>query len=432
MARMNRRLDIHGFDRQYVTMEKRVREAPISDRNRELIFGYRDACILHQTCEKVRLMKIMGELLFEAHQLSKDFDQLTRQDIEHYVASLLQRQPPYTWETLTTKKIILKQFMTWVYHPEGFPDFSEPVPQISWLKTHSARKEERKLERGDLLTPQDIEKLLNICHNPRDQALIAILWETGGRISEIGNLQLKHVTKAQHGYTLDVNGKTGRRTPLILTAAPYLGAWLALHPQKENPEAPLWPIYQYKAVSKQICYSTIRNLLQRHFKHAGIQKPYNPHIFRHSRATYTLANGIFTEQQAKSYYGWTPDSEMLSTYSHLVSQDANDALLKANGMTVAQQRQDELKPVECHICNQLNAPKAEYCTKCGAVLDLKKAYEHQKVHDLKEELFVNLFKILVEKGLVDEAAKEVHDADLGMTLKRLAQHINQEKHIAEP
>ena len=62
------------------------------------------------------------------------------------------------------------------------------------------------------LTPADIELLLRTCQNIRDKALIAILWETGGRISEIGNLQLKHIVKIQHGFTLDVLGKTGRRS----------------------------------------------------------------------------------------------------------------------------------------------------------------------------------------------------------------------------
>ena len=432
MARMQRRLDIHDFDRQYASVEKRVRASSVSARDKDLIFAYRDACVLHQTCEKVRLLKIMGELLCAAQALPKDFDQLTRQDLEQYVSSLLQHKPPYTYETLTTKKIILKRFITWVFHPEGFPNTPEPVPQIAWLKTHSPRRDAQRLERKDLLTPADIELLLRTCQNIRDKALIAILWETGGRISEIGNLQLKHIVKIQHGFTLDVLGKTGRRSPIIISAAPYLSAWLALHPFKDDPEAPLWTLYQHRTTPRQLCYNGLRRILKAHFLQAGIAKPYNPHIFRHSRATFTLASGIFSEQTAKQYYGWSPDSHMLSTYSHLISQDANDALLVANGLSPAQRQQDALKPIACQICNELNPPGADYCTKCNAVLNMKKAYEHQRVHELKDELFVNLFKILVEKGLVDEAAQEVHNANLGPTLKRLAQHITQEKHIAEP
>ena len=45
---------------------------------------------------------------------------------------------------------------------------------------------------------------------------------------------------------------------------------------------------------------------------------------------------------------------------------------------------------------------------------------------LKEELFARMFKVMVERGLVDEAAREIHDANLGGVLKRLAQHASGE------
>ena len=34
-----------------------------------------------------------------------------------------------------------------------------------------------KVQRTELLTPEDIEALLHVCHNPRDKALISILWD---------------------------------------------------------------------------------------------------------------------------------------------------------------------------------------------------------------------------------------------------------------
>jgi ribosomal protein L40E len=174
-------------------------------------------------------------------------------------------------------------------------------------------------------------------------------------------------------------------------------------------------------------YDTIRNLLARYFARAGIKKPFHPHLFRHSRATYCLANGIFNEQQAKAFFGWTPDSGMLATYSHLIDQDANNAILRENNLTPTQQQAKDLQPRICSNCQELNPPKTDYCVKCGAVLDLKKAYEHQQVHDLHEDVTMTLFKILVEKGLIDDAAKAVHDAGLGDALKRLAQHQQTKK-----
>lgn len=432
MARSMARLDIHSYDLQYEAAYRQVAESDISPRNKELIIGFRDACLLHQVCRQVRLIRVLGALLLFARLLQKDFDTATKDDLQRLVTALLRRNPPYSPETLGTYKAILRRFMAWVYSPNTFPSTQNLPEQIAWIKTTVAKRDKRRLERTELLTPEDIQTLLNVCHNPRDKALIATLWETGCRIAEIGNMQLKHLTKTQHGYVLDVSGKTGSRNPLVVMAAPYLTQWVANHPFKENQDAPLWVHYHYTKIPRQLMYNTIRSLLIRHFARAGIQKPFHPHIFRHSRATYLLGSGIMNESQAKSYFGWTPASDMLGTYSHLIDQDSNNAILRENGLTPQQQRQDQLKPTTCRICSELNPPATEYCTKCGAVLDLKKAYEHQRVHELKDELFVNLFKMLVEKGLVDEAATEIHDANLGPTLKRLAQHINQQKDIAEP
>src|ERR1700693_1285481 len=413
-------LDIHHFDQQYRSGEQQVRNSEISTKNKELIMGYRDACILQQVCGKVRLPRVLIGLLRCARILKKDFSDATKEDLQRVISVLLGEnlRPP----TIATYKAILKRFMSWVLVPDEFPHLQTMPPQISWITSHVRKRDERRLQRNDLLTPADIEKLLSVTHNPRDQALISILWETGCRIAEVGNLQLKHVSKTQHGYTLDVNGKTGQRSPIIISSAPYLSTWLANHPFKNDPEAPLWVYYQYTTTPKHLQYDSIRHLLDRDFHRAGITKPFHPHIFRHSRATYVLANAIMNEAQAKAYFGWTPDSGMLGTYSHLIDQDANNAVLRENNLAPLKQRELELRPIECRICKELNQPKTDYCTKCGAVLDLAKAYEHQRVHQLKDEVVLKLFKVLVQRGLIDEAAQEIHDAGLGPTLQQLARH----------
>jgi len=424
-------LDIHNYKWKYARSQRLVEVSPISDRNKELIFKYRDACILHQVCGKVRLIRVMEALKMFAHILNKDFDQLTKQDLQYLVSTMMNRQPPYSAETLGTYKSILKRFMSYVLSPEQFPNIERLPDMLTWIKTHVKKKDVTRLQRKDLLTPGDIEKLLHVCHNPRDKALIAILWETGCRIAEIGNMQIKHVTKNKHGFTLDISGKTGERSPIIISAAPYLTQWISMHPFKDNPEAPLWVHYQYTKEPKHLKYSSIRYLLKRHFKHAGITKPFHPHIFRHSRATYVLANGIMNESQAKIYFGWAPDSKMLATYSHLIDQDVTNAILKENNLSPMQKRHIELQPRECKICHELNPPSTEYCVTCGAVLDMTKAYEHQRVHEETDALFVNLFKVMVDKGLVDEAVQAIHDAGMGTRLKRLAQHLSKEKSITE-
>ena len=411
-------VDIHDYDLKFAAAERQVRDCELSQRNKALILGYRDACILKGTCGRVRLIRILGVLVLFARLVKKDFDTLTRPDVESIVTSLLTRKPAYSPETIGTYKAMLKNFLTWVVVPNEFPTKTPPA-LVSWMTCHVRKRDKHRLERNDLLTPQDIEALLAVCHNQRDSCLVAILWETGARVAEIGNLLLRNITKNEHGYELSLTGKTGQRSPMIVSSAPYLSAWLAVHPFKSNPDSPLWVHYHFKNVPVPLRYNTIRKLLKRYFERAGIKKPFHPHTFRHSRATWVLGNAIMSEQQAKRYFGWVASSDMLSTYSHLIDGDCNDAILRENNLAPVQKKAHDLAPTPCAICGELNLPRADYCVKCGAVLNLRRAYEHDQAHD---GLSMAIFKLLVEKGLLDEAAKAVHDAGLGSALKRLVQH----------
>src|SRR5205823_11914414 len=122
------------------------------------------------------------------------------------------------------------------------------------------------------------------CVHARDTALLSVEWETGGRIAEVGNLQIKHVVSVEHGYTLVLDGKTGQRSVLVVSAAPALTAWLNIHPFRNDPEAPLWVHWNYRTGPKQLKYDTIRFLIVDLFRRAGITKRVYPHLFRHSRA----------------------------------------------------------------------------------------------------------------------------------------------------
>jgi hypothetical protein len=132
-----------------------------------------------------------------------------------------------------------------------------------------------------------------------------------------------------------------------------------------------------------------------------------------------------TEAQAKAYFGWTPNSDQLATYAHLLASDANASILRENNLVPRKEVRDELRATKCYRCGEMNTSLSEYCAKCGAVLDLRKAHEHQQLHDMKEELFTRMFKLMVERGLIDEAAGEIHTAGLGVTLKRIAEQVRE-------
>jgi len=395
-------LDIHDYEQKCAYAERQIRESNLSARNKGLILAYRDACLAKGVCGRARLVRVQGCLLLFGRLLKKDFDTCTRTDIEQLLHQLATTQPAYSAETLGTYKAILKSFMTWVVQPNDFPTKTPPAI-VAGITSHVPPREKPLLNAGDLLTPLDIAKLLSVGTDPRNHALIALLWETGARIAEIGNLQLRHVTVHEHGYLIAVTGKKMRtRQCLVISSAPYLTTWLQQHPCRYQPDAPLW--VTCRRPPEQLKYDALRHLLQRYFLSAGVTKPFHPQIFRHSRAAYVLAQGIMNPQAAKAYFGWTPTSDMISTYNHVLDHDGNAAILREN------------QPVR-NAGQSSSLAQARACPHCGAASTV--GAENMPSND---DIVRNLVNLLVQKGLLDEAARELHDAGLGTALQVLARH----------
>jgi len=412
-------LDIHHYGAKYERALAQVRNGDLSSRNKELILAYHDACLRQQACGRVRLIRVLGVLVRHARALGKDFDTASKEDLQRLVTGML--TAGYTAETMGSYKGVLKRFYTWLDNPDDFGPKASAPPIVRWITAHVRERDKHRLERHELLLPAEILRVLAICHNPRDQALVSMLWETGGRIAEIGNLEVRHATPGTHGFTLDLNGKTGRRSILVISSAPHLATWLNNHPFRHDATAPLWVHYQYADQPRHIGYQTIRKLLHLHFRRAGITKRIYPHLFRHSRATYVLASGLMTEAQAKAYFGWTPSTDMLSTYAHLLASDANDAILRENHLaptTLA--LADSNTPRACAACNTLNQPDAAFCTTCTRVLDERRAILAGERDAAREDLLRELCTLIVERGLADDVARLVHRAGLERGLQTLA------------
>lgn len=145
MARLSTStLDIHRYDRKYEDAMKSVRRSALSDRNKDLIQRYRDACLLKNVCGRVRLIRIMGALTVMGVALDKDFDRATKDDLQGLVAGLLSKQPSYSPETLGSYKAILRGFMTWVVMPDDFPTRHYPAI-VSWISCHVKARDKTKL-----------------------------------------------------------------------------------------------------------------------------------------------------------------------------------------------------------------------------------------------------------------------------------------------
>jgi integrase/recombinase XerD len=304
------------------SLQKRLESlniAPISDTNKKLILDFVDHCFTERLGQH-RILKYISVLKIIALKIQLDLNKVEKKDLFAFISEL-ERSDKGQW-LKHDYQVALKKFYKW-YCKEDSPELTR------WIKT-TVKKKDQKLPE-DMLTESDVLTLIEYAEYDRDKAIIAILWDIGARIGEIGTLNVKHLSFDEYGAIVNVRGKTGYRRVRAVWSVEYLKAWLQVHPEGYNPDAPLWVTLKSKEdLLEPLQYAAIRMKLQRIAKKAGINKRIHPHLFRHSRATY-MANYL-TEAQMNVYFGWTQGSDMPGVYVHLSGRDVDDAVLKANGI----------------------------------------------------------------------------------------------------
>ncbi|WP_340102182.1 tyrosine-type recombinase/integrase [Salinibaculum salinum] len=258
-----------------------VESAPhIHPDNKQLIHDYHRDMVLADISPAQQQKLLAHFKIITDHVGQTPFTDLDKDDIMDLVAWLYTRGTSAS--TVVDYKQAIKQFWKWMNN-------GEDPEETKWIRRGPV--EQKRILPQSLLTPRDVQALVDACRNERDRAFIALLWETGARIGELIDLEVSHIEETTQGKQVVISGKTGSRRLPLLESVSYLDSWLTAHPNR-RPDAPLWCKIDEKQGSPDdtISYQYIRSrILNQARERVGIEKPVNPHHFRHSRATY-LAN----------------------------------------------------------------------------------------------------------------------------------------------
>ena len=280
----------------------------------------------------------------------------------------------YSPWTIKDMKIAIRKFYRWL---RGMERGTDP-PETKWIIRKIPKNALRTPSPSQLLSKDDIAKILDVVNHPRNRALIAVLFESGFRISELANMSIGDIQFDKYGAMLKVHGKTGSRPVQLIISTRYLMTWLESHPNRHDEQAPLWINIGNTHRFQQMQYASIKKLIQVTFEAAGVNKRCNPHFFRHSIASY-LANRL-TEAQMCQYFGWVQSSRMPSYYIYLSGQELVSPILKLQGLANDHVKEsDALKPQVCSRCDTLNQHDFRYCCKCAALLDQRYVLEQQEL-----------------------------------------------------
>ena len=391
---MGANIDIYGIPKRLERYKQRIREDPdICEENKKAIFDFFDHCTA-TSLSQIRVLIYAMRLLPIAKWVAKPFKKTDKADIERLMAKI--EGNGFAEGTKQFYRVAIKKFFKWLEgNDEQYPD------KVRWIKA-SNKNLRRKLPE-ELLTVEEVRKLVEAAENPRDKAFIASLYESGCRIGEIAGLKRKHVAFDQHGAQIVVNGKTGMRRVRLVSAIHHLNNWMDHHPSKD-PDAPLWPRITTAKRGQPMNHVNFHMQLVKIAARAGVTKPVNPHSFRHARATHLAKMGL-NEAQLSAILGWVPDTDMAATYIHMSGKDTDSAILAAYGIVKPDNNGQTL---QCQRCQEENIVSQRYCGKCGMPLTTYVAIELEEKRSEFERRIEPIMELLddpeVKKFLVEKMA----------------------------
>lgn len=302
-----RNMPTNNYEMLMENLENRIRKAEMSEANRELLKKFKRDLEVRDYSDG-RIYKLLNYLKLTAEHVGYDFEEATEENIKDTVAWYNKRDVADA--TKRDTKIILKMFYKWLNGGE-YPE------KVKWINT--TRKRSNSTLPKDALTEKDIRELMDAAKNSKDRALIALLWETGARIGELIDLEIGDLEDHDHGKKVVIQGKTGARRIPLISSVPHIQAWLNNHPRVEKRRAPLWVNIGTRNTGEKMEYRSINKSLKQIGERAGIDKPVNPHHFRHSRATYLASR--FTESQLCEWFGWVQGFDRPADYVHMSGRD---------------------------------------------------------------------------------------------------------------
>ncbi len=390
-------MNVHEPRKRLEACLKSIRSSQrIPEGEKKLILKFHDECC-SQGLSNVRVLFYMEKLKMLAAKWShKRLSRMDKDDIKELLGKI--ERSDYSEWTKAGYRITLKKFFQWLH---GFEWNSQEYPdEVKWIRT-STKGNAKELP--EILTKEDIKKLIRAATNIRDKALISVLYESGCRIGELLNLKLKDIVFDDYGAVIKVHGGKGSRRIRLVCSVPHLSSWIQNHPHREDRDSYLWTSIARRRRASRISYQYVRLKLKKFAERAGVKVPVNPHNFRHSRATH-LANKL-TEAQMCEYFGWVQGSDMPSTYVHLSGRDVDSAILRIYGRLSRdeEKKEEELKTKECPRCHYENPPESDFCGRCRLPLDEKVAMELEK----RKAEFISIMTPEIIERMIEEKVRQI-------------------------
>ncbi len=163
-----------------------------------------------------------------------------------------------------------------------------------------------------VLSKEEVIDLIRHTQNLKHRALITMIYSAGLRISELLNLKISDIDVDRR--QLIVRQGKGRKDRMIVLADSFLplfnNYYLTYQPKEFFIEG---------EAGKKYSAESVRAIIRRGCKRAGIKKRVTPHTLRHSYATHLLESGVDLRYIQELLGHSRPETTMI--YTHVSRKD---------------------------------------------------------------------------------------------------------------
>jgi integrase/recombinase XerD len=201
---------------------------------------------------------------------------VTLLDLQDFADSLRPLAPASRYRTLSAIKSLLG-----FGHQIGYLPFD--VGRALRLPAVRNRLNER------ILSEADLRRILNLEPDVRNRAILALLYASGLRVSELCGLCWRDLQPNGEGGQITVFGKGGRTRAVQLPESVW-GLVIGLRPLRAVAGDPVF-VSRKKKNGGRLRPLAVLRIVRSAAARAGIELPVSPHWFRHAHASHALDHG---------------------------------------------------------------------------------------------------------------------------------------------
>jgi len=296
-------------------------ERDMSPKQKKIVDDF--TAYLGTTAGKNKVADYRRYLLQAYDVIEKPLDKLKPQDIIDFSAVVNMDETRET-NTKNCLKYALKRFIKW-YYEEDIRMNKEKV--LKALNQKFTYVNEKKINKGTLLTEEEIEKILRTADSMKLKAQLILLFETACRPHEIRTAKWNSIDWKNKRINVYASKTKKARTLPLNESIVHLKRWRQefLFPNVSDDDFIFpSPFNREKPISAFEFGYWIRGV----GKKAKLNRPLTAYLIRHSRLTELHNKYGVQGLEHKKFAGHSPSSSMTGVYVAMDDEDMIDSIVK--------------------------------------------------------------------------------------------------------